>query len=755
MIKQLTYGLLLLSLIYLNPTQALHYPHNGSDAPLQWQLALLADKTGQLTIESIRHSLSNQAFQAVNADSPIHLGYSQTTWWLRFSVHSHTAYTGYLMLKRTLSCSIDTFAPTDKVHIEPIHNSNFPTYQIDLTANTQTVFYLRLSNCREPLTLPINLLNADQAVRSHNNHLITATIIITGMLVLALYDLLLSISLREPKHLAIVAFILSLVLLFNRDSHLLPFPSLFNQAHSPLYLAPMLLTISSAFWHWRTLGLRCSRWVAHTTFWMQRLPLALLPFSALLFSVERWLTALLAIILLILLAIFTRRKLKDKRISNGAYWATSTIMVALTLYAAMRGNWLPYSNNFIQLTQFGTLFGLILISFVRGEQTRDLREQKKRMIASNRSKSELLTAMSHELRNPMHAIISASDLLQHTQLSTIQQSYLKQLNASSQHILGLVDGVLDLSRLEAGRLELQQHTFKPQDKLNTIREMFTLTAQRKGLTFTVQHDAPPAVIGDPTRLSQVLINLISNAIKFTPEGSINVNLRSYASSCKQNAQNGGYLDLYFEVLDSGIGIPPQVQEQMFSPFEQGDAAITRHYGGSGVGLAISHKLVALMGAQLKVDSQVNAGSRFYFKLTLPIAHNEEPSTSTAPITQQTFNSHILLVDDDEVNRFMGKLMLEQLGTQVELAHNGQQALDKLQQQSFDLVMLDLSMPDMDGYTSARKIRAMGHKHLIILAVTASSHEGIEQRCQEAGINNYLNKPFGIDRLRHVLEEYCS
>jgi signal transduction histidine kinase len=265
--------------------------------------------------------------------------------------------------------------------------------------------------------------------------------------------------------------------------------------------------------------------------------------------------------------------------------------------------------------------------------------------------------MSHELRNPMHAIISASDLLQHTQLSTIQQNYLKKLNASSQHILGLVDGVLDLSRLEAGRLELQQRAFKPQDELNTIHAMFASTAQQKGLSLTVEHDAPPTVIGDSMRISQVLINLVSNAIKFTAEGSVNVILRSqtspYPANTQSDAQAKKYIDLYFEVLDSGIGIPPQTQQQMFTPFEQGNAAITRHYGGSGVGLAISHKLVDLMGTQLNVASQANKGSRFYFTLSLPIAHSDALSKPAASTAQRLFKQRILLVDDDEVNRFMG------------------------------------------------------------------------------------------------------
>ena len=297
-------------------------------------------------------------------------------------------------------------------------------------------------------------------------------------------------------------------------------------------------------------------------------------------------------------------------------------------------------------------------------------------------------------------------------------------------------------------MELETTVFRLDEELEKLRQMFSVPAQQKGLLFSVLQTLPHAlqVHGDPMRLRQILVNLLGNALKFTANGSISLSVRPGAAT-KQ-----GHIRLHFVVTDTGIGISLKQQQNLFQPFTQADSSTARCYGGSGMGLVISQRLVRLMGGELELESTPEQGSRFFFTLDLPIAASETPPL-TLPIAEDKKDLsgyRVLLVDDDEMNCYLGERMLERLGIKATVADSGKAALQQLEQHPFDLAMMDVSMPDMDGYTATRHIRSAGHTQLPIIAVTAHAIEGERERCLAAGMNDYLTKPFNLATLHRLL-----
>jgi CheY-like chemotaxis protein len=329
-------------------------------------------------------------------------------------------------------------------------------------------------------------------------------------------------------------------------------------------------------------------------------------------------------------------------------------------------------------------------------------------------------------------------------------AHLDKLSASSRHLQALVDDVLDLSQIGAGKLVLDITAFRLEEILNNLQQMFSLPAAQKGLVLSITHTLPAGlwVRGDPLRLKQVLVNVLGNALKFTANGRIAVVVQQ-VEECRD-----GYICLHFAVEDKGIGISHAQQQHLFQPFSQADSSTARRYGGSGLGLAISRKLVRLMGGELALVSEPNQGSRFFFTLAFPrqtstVVEASPASDSSAP-PQKLAGLEVLLVDDDALNRYLGHAMLEILGVKATVVDSGQAAIQQVQQHAFDLVMMDVSMPEMDGYTATRHIRTAGYTALPIIAVTAHAIEGEYGRCINAGMNDYLRKPFDLETLHLII-----
>jgi two-component system, sensor histidine kinase and response regulator len=390
-------------------------------------------------------------------------------------------------------------------------------------------------------------------------------------------------------------------------------------------------------------------------------------------------------------------------------------------------------------------------------RTRELVAAKEMADASNRSKSDFLANISHEIRTPMNAILGFTHLMRRDQAVRDTDQRLDKIQAAGQHLLGIINDVLDLSKIEAGHLELDCRPFELHRLFQEVASLVGESARAKGLELRLHlEDAEQSYTGDPGRLRQALLNYAANAVKFTTTGSITLRLR--------RIEGDGASDLLrFEVIDTGIGLTPEVKARLFEPFSQADASITRSHGGTGLGLAITRRLARLMGGEADVDSTPGTGSTFWFTARLR-RHAPPPQAdddARALLAERTLRSRfgharLLVVDDDALNREIAMDLLGDIGLQADTATNGREAVDMVQAGRYDLVLMDMQMPVMGGLEATRLIRALpGAGAIPILALTASAFSEDFRLCQEAGMNDILTKPVDPDALCIALLHWLS
>ncbi len=381
------------------------------------------------------------------------------------------------------------------------------------------------------------------------------------------------------------------------------------------------------------------------------------------------------------------------------------------------------------------------------------RDEAQRM---SRSKGEFLANMSHEIRTPMNGIIGTLQLLEDTTLTESQHEYVNVAYKSADALLSILNDILDLSKIEAGKLEFEAIPFDLRDVVNDVVVLHALKAEQMGIYLNSEIDeaVPEKVVGDPTRMRQVLVNLISNAIKFTSEGGVVVRIKLKLKDEKE-------VLIRIEVEDTGVGIPTNKHQKLFLAFSQADGSTTRKHGGTGLGLTIVKQLVGMMHGNLGIDSEVGKGSKFWFVIPLGIAPEEESSTLVVARVDEAvkIEGRVLLVEDNPVNQMVAKKMLEKVGLQSELAENGREALEFLKRDSFDAVLMDCQMPEMDGFEATRLWREQEtlseSGHLPIIAMTANVMEGDKERCLVSGMDDYLGKPVRMAELGAVLQRWIK
>jgi len=377
---------------------------------------------------------------------------------------------------------------------------------------------------------------------------------------------------------------------------------------------------------------------------------------------------------------------------------------------------------------------------------------------ANQSKSQFLANMSHEIRTPMNAIIGFGDVLADEDLSDEQRGYVNTIRSSGKHLLALIDDILDFSKIEAGKLDVEMIDYSLRKLFAAVESMMRPAAAEKGLEFAVQQDGglPVAIHSDPARLQQCLINLVNNAIKFTEEGHV------YVKVSLENKEDEAYIR--FDVEDTGIGIAREEQGAIFEPFTQADGSTSREFGGTGLGLAITKRLAKLLGGSLSLASEPGVGSVFTLIVaagvdmhsgrTLEQCDKEAAAAEGQQLQQEKYAGRILVAEDVPTNQMLVRLLLERMGFEVTVVGDGAEAVAKALDETFEMILMDIQMPNMNGYEATKALRREGITTPIV-ALTANAMKGDDKKCLEAGCDDYLAKPIDRDDLRAVISKYLQ
>ncbi len=770
-------NLLILSSLFLLGTTAslassIALDDTFDSADISLQVDLFEDPDGHLTVQDFITATQNDSLTPERLDA-----LSQNvgkTYWVRFTAVNNSVtnerwyltlnnnYAEALQLYRFNLHSIEkesTVLATDQVEIiKRVSNQNLPSFLLSFTEKQASTFYLRMTFDAAFPQVHLTLYSQDEMLKQSNLRSVFYAFIIGAMFVIGIYNLTLFFTLEDFSYASLSISIISMAFIFSNLNGLYQQVTGVNYINASFFNAIYLITIASTLEFLRRI-IDAGVYVPL----INRLLLGIEFFAIGMLVIIYWIPhadliinlLTISIFPLILVGVFLAKR-RGRKFAGSLLFVVPIYLLTFAPYILASLGLLENQLAYLNLMHVGELLVIILLSLTLSERTYELKESKKLAQAASDAKSQFLANMSHELRTPMNAVIGFSQLRKQTSLDREQKDYIDKSLGSANHMVELIDKVLDFSKFEVNKFKLESVTFKLSELLQVVVTHIEAVCKEKNIDFSIRvaPDVPLQLYADPLRLRQVLINLLNNAVKFTQYGEVTLSVRVV------DTREAKAL-LYFSVKDTGIGIETEKYKDIFNPFTQVNTEHSRKYGGVGLGLTISQEILELMGSRVEVRSTLGKGSTFFFdvwieqgRVTEKLIKPVSPVNFSGDDLKQLSRQNILVVEDDYLNQIVVQRMLQSMGVNVVLAGSGQTAIELLQALHFDLIFMDIQMPGKDGYETTRQIRSSHHHDGIpIIALTAHASAEDEKICLSSGMNGFLTKPIDLAVLKQILIDY--
>lgn len=731
----------------------------------------LEDPSRELSLAEVSSPSWDSRF-TVNNES--NFGRSRSAFWIRFQVTDRSQQKWYLLLEAMLADELDLYVfPVGQAgkssksmtehYASLLKDHRRRAWSLKLPKEETLQVYMRVTNGDAIIIVPVEFLNSDAMLNRSTGAYKISSAIYAGMLVLALHQFFMFVLLRERNYFFLALCMVTAALIHQRINPAFGGFSIFRDTSSYFFSAPLLLAgLSTAAF---------ARDMLETKKNAPRIDFIFKLFIGITLGMM-FVVGLLpggpmyALLLGLIIMSFT--------VTSGfyvAYFKKGNIVAKYFAWIYLLPAALHVPNLILLaldvkgwqaerdlIPAFGTLLFMVLLSLLQAKRVILVRGAMLRVAAANKAKDEFITVMNHELRTPMNAVVGLSDLLKLENLTPTQHKYAHQLSNAARHIMQLIDNILDYSKAGQAQFKLMHKPFRLDMALQSVYELLLQPANQKGLQLSLDNKTEKTlvIIGDRPRLAQVLVNLLNNSIKYTPDGRVSLRVTRKASDIPDK------IKLHFSIRDTGPGISPEQQVKIFEPFTQLTTKTSASKSeGIGLGLPISKQLVEHMGGSLQVNSQPGMGSEFFFEVD--VAQGSVIDDEVTELSDQIEEPqccfpeglHVLLVDDVELNRFVAAEMLKSMGAEVSQADGGKNTLLQLQRHSYDLVLLDVSMDDIDGLEVARRVRKQYKLKLPIIALTAHATPDMKQQCLEAGMNDFVSKPFRYEELYEAITRQMS
>ena len=660
-----------------------------------------------------------------------------------------------------------TYDTSSYIELPRNQTHTFPVFNVSNVKKISSTYYLKFTNnSNYKLLIPLSFLSAEALQKKLKLEYIIFGGMLFSLLILAFYNILLFFFLKEFSYLSLTLVLLSCVFLLNRSSNVIEFMHEFKEDTYYFYSLPMALLVLIVFYFWKKILFideiyPMSGKVINFLFLIN---LILIPFMGIIPSYELFIQVQFFVLFFILP--FATFFLSTKGIYIAKTISILMLVNALsTIPIVLGGLGLIHTGSFIiKLYLFGVVIFGSLMSLLQVAHTRQLRQQTELAEAQRDARDDFLRTISHELRTPMHAVISSGELLLDTPLDRQQRTYIQRLNIASTHMLGLIDGLLNLAKIEMAGVPKQEDNIYLPNLLHDVEMLLSDTALEKQIDLLIIDNSDLNeffLIGDSKSLHQILINLIYNGIKYTKSGEVSLEITRIVTSEDEKSAN-----LLFEISDTGIGIAKEEQAKLFRPFYRVENQENEDETGSGLGLVITQKLIVLLGGSLELESSPGLGSRFYFTLPFLLQKHENQGSPSLTKNAQSETQivgelvvdvrkiHILVVDDNDLSRFFTEELLKTNEYQADGAGNGAEALAMLKGYTYDLIFLDLNMPGMSGFEVATRIRQVSAwKKIPIIAFTAHAIINEKDKCIAVGMNDCVSKPLPFKQLDEIIKKY--